>query len=84
MAQGRKTGGRQKGVPNKATAAKAAEIEASGLTPLDFMLSVLRDERNDLETRFKAAHGAAPYVHPRLSAIDATIDGGLRIEIVDD
>jgi hypothetical protein len=45
MAIGKKTGGRKKGAPNKATAAKAAAIEASGLTPLDYMLSVMRDEK---------------------------------------
>jgi hypothetical protein len=31
-----KTGGRKKGTPNKATAARQAEIAASGLTPLQF------------------------------------------------
>jgi hypothetical protein len=83
MAQGRKTGGRQKGVPNKATAAKAAQVEASGLTPLDYMLSILRDENAATPERFEAAKAAAPYIHPRLSAVDATVEGGLRIEIID-
>ena len=32
-------GGRQKGTPNRATAAKAAAIIASGLTPWDYLLS---------------------------------------------
>lgn len=74
MAQGRKTGGRQKGTPNKATAAKRAAIEASGLTPLDYMLSVLRDETQSQEARMDAAKAAAPYVHPRLSTIEAKTD----------
>ena len=42
MAKGRKTGGRKKGTPNKITAAREANIAASGLTPLDFMLGVMR------------------------------------------
>src|SRR5262245_15567308 len=46
LPKGHKTGGRQKGTPNTATAAKAAAIEASGLTPLDYMLSVLRSTIN--------------------------------------
>ena len=47
---GNRTGnprGRPKGSPNKATAAKAAEVAASGLTPLDFMLSIMRDETKE-------------------------------------
>lgn len=43
MAKGTKTGGgSRKGIPNKATAKREAEIAASGLTPLDYMLSVMR------------------------------------------
>jgi hypothetical protein len=45
MAAGKKTGGRTKGTPNKATAAKAEEIAASGETPLDYMLRVMRDPK---------------------------------------
>lgn len=70
MAQGVKTGGRTKGTPNKATAAKAAEVAASGLTPLDYMLTVLRDEANPPDVRLDAASKAAPYVHPKLAAIE--------------
>lgn len=70
MAKGHKTGGRVKGVPNRATAAKVAEIEASGLTPLDYMLSVLRDEANPLDVRLDAANKAAAYVHPKLAAVE--------------
>jgi hypothetical protein len=62
--------GRPKGVPNRATAKREAEIAASGLTPLDYMLSLLRDETLDTETRFEAAKGAAPFVHPRLAAVE--------------
>lgn len=70
MATGKKTGGRQKGSRNKATAAKAEAIAASGLTPLDWMLSVLRDPTIDYDRRDKAARDAAPYVHPRLASTE--------------
>ncbi len=77
MAKGRKTGGRKKGIPNRATSAKAAEIESSGLTPLDFMLAVLRDTENDKAMRLAAAKDAAPYVHPKLANIELSgKDGG--------
>ena len=90
MAKGAKTGGRKKGVPNKATAQKAAAVAESGLTPLDYMLSLLREEPPedaDLEQklamsamRFEAAKAAAPYVHPRLAAVEHTGKDGGPIE----
>ena len=69
---GERRGGRRKGTPNRATAAKAAEIAASGMTPLDYMISVMRDETATRPERLEAAAKAAPYVHPRLSAIEYT------------
>lgn len=72
MPKGFKAGGRRKGTPNKATAAKAAEVADSGLTPLDFMLSVLRDPENEKSIRLAAAKDAAPYVHPKLANIELT------------
>lgn len=68
--KGTRVGGRQKGTPNKATSAKAAEIKASGLTPLDYMLQILRDAALDPAQRLDAAKAAAPYVHPRLASVD--------------
>ena len=59
--------GRPKGSRNKATAKREAEIEATGLSPLSFMLSILRDEEASMEDRKWAAEKAAPYVHPRLA-----------------
>jgi len=81
MAAGQKTGGRKAGTPNKASAAKAAAIAASGLTPLDFMLSVMRDENAAPEVRLEAARSAAPYVHPRLSAVAYSGPEGGPIEM---
>ena len=54
-------------MPNKVTLVKAAEIAASGLTPLEFMLQVLRDVAIDAPLRMEAAKNAAPYVHPKLA-----------------
>ena len=65
----KKAGGRKKGSPNKASAKRQAEIAASGLTPLAYLLSILRDEDASTEDRMWAAKAAAPYVHPRLASI---------------
>lgn len=64
-----KTGGRKKGTPNKASAQREAEIAASGLTPLEYLTSVYRNRKIDLDTRVDAAGKAAPYVHPKLASI---------------
>ena len=76
MAKGglRPGAGRKPGVRNKRTAAKVAEVEASGLTPLDYLLTVLRDEALDREARVDAAKAAAPYVHARLAAVEHSTD----------
>lgn len=76
-----KTGGRVKGSINKTTAAKIAEVEASGLTPLDYMLGILRDEARDFSERFEAAKQAAPYCHAKLSAVDASLEGEAKFVI---
>ena len=65
---GERRGGRQKGTPNKATLHRHAEIEASGQTPLDFLIERMRDEDAEMSERIACAKAAAPYVHPKLSA----------------
>jgi hypothetical protein len=69
MARGRKTGGRQKGARNRARALAAA----TGILPLNYMLSVMRDPALDHKRRDAMAMAAAPYLHPRLTAIDAKL-----------
>jgi hypothetical protein len=70
--------GRPKGVPNKASIERQAQIEASGLTPLEFMLNVLRDDKRTFEERMDAAKAAAPYVHPRLSSAEVKSETTVR------
>ena len=74
MARGQKTGGRKKGARNKKTAAQVAEIEATGETPLQYMLRIMRDEKADDVLRADMAKAAAPYVHPKLSNIEGNFD----------
>ena len=82
MAAGVKTGGRQKGTPNRATVAKAEEIAASGLTPLDFMLKLLRDEAQPTDLRLDAAKSAAPYVHPKRAPVNSDGEDSSGIVVV--
>lgn len=72
MALGRKTGGRKKGTRNCATAEAHAAAEATGILPLDYMLSVMRDAKAEPKRRDAMAIAAAPYLHSRLSTVEAS------------
>ena len=71
--------GRKPGVSDKAKI--AAQVVASGLSPLDFMLGVLRDESQPFERRQDMAKAAAPYVHPKLASLEQKIDASVTINI---
>ena len=73
-----KTGGRQRGTPNKRTVERRAAIEAikaSGRSPIDFFNDLLRNEMAPLDLRFQAAKELAPYTHPKLSSVEARTGG---------
>jgi len=65
-----KTGGRKAGTFNRKTAELIKAIEESGITPLDYMLSILRDEEKPENIRLQAAKDSAPYVHQKLQSIE--------------
>jgi hypothetical protein len=73
-------GGARPGAGRKpgSTTARTREIAdkacSEGLTPLEFMLQVMRDEEADRGERLDMAKAAAPYIHPRLSSIEAQVD----------
>lgn len=82
MARGgkRQGSGRRKGQVSEKTALRtrvATEALQSGLTPLDYMLGILRDTKQDAKDRFAAAKECAPYLHPRLAAVEHS--GGVSI-----
>ena len=72
MARGgiRPGAGRKKGSKSSKNLEIAKAALAEGVTPLEYMLNVLRDEKADDQTKRWAAEKAAPYVHPRLNSID--------------
>jgi hypothetical protein len=81
MAKGTKTGGRRKGAKNKTTLEREAGIAeitakaaAEGIMPLEVMLGAMRDawEASDKDAAARFAKDAAPYVHPRLAAVEHT------------
>jgi len=62
--------GRPKGAKNKKTQAQVKAIEESGVTPLEYMLDVMRDPKAEKPRRDDMARAAAPYVHPKLGQVD--------------
>ncbi|MDT7836628.1 hypothetical protein [Aquabacterium sp. OR-4] len=64
--------GRPPGSKNHKTRETAAAAAAAGLTPVEYLLHVMRNPRMSAAKRMEAAKAAAPYCHPRLQAL--TID----------
>ena len=73
----RKGAGRKAGSVTKKTREIANKAIESGVTPLEYLLSVMRDVKNEPKERLSAALGAAPYVHAKLASIEVSgPDGG--------
>ena len=66
----RPNAGRKAGAANKASAAREAAVKASGITPLDYLLGIMRNDGMPEAMRLDAAKAAAPYVHPKLSSVE--------------
>ncbi len=85
MRGGRRQGaGRKKNIPNRANAIRERDAKSSGATPSDILLASMRliwslaqktnSEKKKLQYVRVAASIAkdlAPYIHPRLSPVDA-------------
>lgn len=80
-------GGRPKGKANAATVRKKAIAERvekrlgqRGATPLEIMARVMEGDLSVTEMQFEAAKAAAPYIHPKLSAVQmsATVKRDVR------
>ncbi len=72
-----KTGGRKRGSLNRRTITQqeqsktvAQAAKEAGLTPLDYMLKVMRDPETPPQRRDDMAKACAPYMHARLAAVD--------------
>jgi len=79
MARGGKRpgSGRPKGAINRVSLAAREAAAADGETPLSYMLNVMRDASAEPDRRDDMAKAAAPYMHPKLAAVEHTgPDGG--------
>jgi hypothetical protein len=77
---GRRQGaGRKKGAATKRTQEIVERANAEGETPLEYMLRIMRTSDDD-KRKDAMATAAAPYVHPRLTSIDGSLNVNLRHE----
>lgn len=84
MARGgkREGAGRPAGAVNSKSREVAERAVAEGLTPLDYMLSILRNDEADPKDRMWAAEKAAPYVHAKLASVEHKGDGGGPLQVL--
>lgn len=66
----RKNAGRKKGSQTKRTQELVAALANSGETPIEYMLRVMRSPSEDDKRRDAMAVAAAPFIHPRLAAVE--------------
>jgi len=93
---GERRGGRQRGTPNKSTVLKNAAITAAAsdpnLSPLDFLLNLMRQRDLPVEYRVSVAHQALPFAHAKPKALrppkhaygdsQTGVNGGPHVKIV--
>lgn len=76
---GKRSGaGRPRGSATQRTREIADEAAENGITPLEVMLEAMRSFHGggDMEKAASIAKDAAPYMHPRLAAVEHTGKGG--------
>lgn len=78
-----KTGGRQKGQPNKKNAETIERAKEAGLLPHEFLLAVCQGQEIDghiptFEERMDAAGKAAPYYAPKLASVEQKHSGSIE------
>lgn len=73
--------GRPKGAATKKTREIADTAAAQGITPLEYLLSIVRNEGLERPVRLDAAKAAAPYVHPRLASVEQKGDLSLTVKV---
>ena len=69
--------------PNSGRKSTKHEYIDDGLiTPLMFMLAIMRDETAPKQARYMAAKDCAPYCHARLQNTQLDVEGDVHIELV--
>jgi hypothetical protein len=81
----RENSGRKPGSKQQKSIDIALHEVGNGLTPLEYMLKILRDENQPHEERKWAAEKAAPFMHARLQTTEikgSGADGALTVNLL--
>jgi hypothetical protein len=70
----RPNSGRKAGTKNIKTKVIAERCAQEGITPLEYMLNVMRDPTQEFDTRMDAAKSCAPYMHPKLASVEQKVE----------
>lgn len=65
--------GRRVGSVSQRSVDAVSDAAAAGLLPVEYMLSIMRDEDADPKERAWAAEKASPYIHPRPAPIQRRV-----------
>lgn len=76
----RANAGRKAGAATKKTREIANKAAESGITPLEYLLTVMRAPEAEPRERMSAAIAAAPYIHAKLSSIEVSGKDGAAID----
>jgi hypothetical protein len=60
---------------------KRQKASEDGMTPLDYLLGIMRDKDQDACSRLNAARAAAPYCHARISSIELSGPDGNDVKV---
>lgn len=75
----REGAGRPAGALTARTREAAQKAASEGLTPLEYMLTILRNDQADPKDRMWAAEKAAPFIHAKLAAVDHKVEGEIGV-----
>ena len=76
-----KTGGREKGTPNRATLALKEQLDALGCDPLVELAKIAMNQKNAVEIRVRCLSEIAGYIYPRRKAVDMSSDDPVVINV---
>ena len=76
-----KTGGRQKGTPNRDTLALTAKLEAISCDPLMELAKIGMDHQNPIDIRVRCFRELASYVYPKRKPVDISSDQSTEFNV---
>ena len=79
-----KTGGRQRGTPNKATADVAERLAALGCDPLDGLASLAKDPTSTKEFRRLCFNDLMPYAYSKRKPVDISSEQPTVVNVITD